>query len=106
MNLPTTQVSIQLYSFMEETTQNSIIYRYSDFFDADPWQLLYMLKVLVTQKSNLMVHRILFLSIFQDENKSIQNFLIYLRSGAWDCNFMCLICKHDLSYMYIKDLFI
>ena len=53
-----------------------------------------------------MVHRILFLSIVQSNNESIQNYLIWLWSGAWDCNFICPNCDHALSNIDIKDQFI
>ena len=64
-----------------------------------------MLEVLLTQKSNPMVHRVSFSLILQGE-ESIQSFLIPLKYGAQDCNFTCTICKHNLSDVYITIKFI
>ena len=40
------------------------------------------------------------------DNESVQNYLIRLRSGARDGNFICSNCDHGLSNIYIKDQFI
>ncbi len=58
------------------------------------------------QKSNPMVHQISFSSIVQSDNKTVQNYLVQLRSGAQGFNFICPNCHHDLSQIYIKDQFI
>ena len=42
-------------------------------------------------------------SMSQDEDESIQNYLVCLRAIAIDSNFTCLSCQHDLSDIYIKD---
>ena len=65
-----------------------------------------MLEILATRKSNSMVHRISCSSIAQSDNEIVQNYLVRLRSGARDCNFICPNCHHDLSHIYIKDQFI
>ena len=36
---------------------------------------------------------------------SIKNYLVQLRSGARDWDFICPNCNHDLSHVYIKDQF-
>ena len=105
-NLPPEQTNIQLYSCADETVQNSIINTYPEFFTTNPGKLLDMLEALVTQKSNPMVHRISFSSISQNDNESMQSYLIRLQSEARDCNFICPNCNHDLSNIYIKDQFI
>ena len=105
-NLSDTQMNIQLYNCIEETVQSSIIKTYSEFFNADPSKLLDMLEVLVTMKSNPIVHRISFSSIAQGDSEPVNDYLIRLKSGARDCNFICPSCDHDLSSMYVKDQFI
>ena len=88
------------------TVQNSIINTYLEFFNTSPYKLLDILEVLVMQKSNPMVHQISFSSIVQSDNKTVQNYLVQLRSEAQDFNFICPNCHHDLSQIYIKDQFI
>ena len=61
-----------------------------------------MLKALVTQKSNPMVHRLSFASISQGSGESVQQFVVRLRGTAQDCNFTSPICNHDLSDICIK----
>ena len=105
-NLSDTQMNVQLYNCAEETVQNSIINTYPEFFNADPNKLLDMLEVLVTMKSNPIVHRISFSSIAQGDGEPVSDYLIRLKSGARDCNFICPNCDHDLSSIYVKDQFI
>ena len=105
-NLPTAQTNIQLYNCADEAIQNSIINTYPDFFNTSPNKLLDMLEALVMRKSNPMVHWISFLSITQSDNETVQNYVVCLRSGARDCDFICPNCHHDLSHIYIKDQFI
>ena len=105
-NLSDTQMNIQLYNCAEETVQNSIINTYPEFFNADPSKLLGMLEVLVTMKSNPILHRISFSSIAQGDSEPVNDYLIRLKSGARDCNFICPNCDHDLSSIYVKDQFI
>ena len=105
-NLSDIQMNVQLYNCAEETVQNSIINTYPEFFNADPNKLLDMLEVLVTMKSNPIVHRISFSSIAQGDGEPVSDYLIRLKSGARDCNFICPNCDHDLSGIYVKDQFI
>ena len=76
------------------------------FFTTDPDRLLRMIEVLVTQKSNPMVHQITFASMSQHEDEPIQQYIVRLRGMATDCNFSCPRCEHDISDIYIKDQFI
>ena len=105
-NLPTAQTNIQLYDCASKAVQNSIINTYPEFFNTSPNKLLDMLEVLVTQKSNPMVHWISFSLIVQSGNESIQNYVVQLRSVAQDCCFICPNFNHDLSNVYIKDQYI
>ena len=105
-NLSDTQMNIKLYNCAKETVQSSIINTYPEFFNADPSKLLDMLEVLVTMKSNHIVHRISFSSIAQGDSEPINDYLIQLKSGARDCNFICPNYDHDLSSIYVKDQFI
>ena len=105
-NLPTAQTNVQLYNCAKEAIQNSIINIYPYFFNTSPNKLCDMLKVLVTWKSNPMVHWISFSLIAQSDNETVQNYVVQLRSGAQDCDFICPNCHHNLSHIYIKDQFI
>ena len=102
-NMPPAQTNIQLYNCADEAVQTSIINTYPKFFSEEPNRLMGMLEALVTQKSNPMVHRLSFASISQGPGESVQQFVICLRGTAQDCYFICPICKHDLSSIYIKD---
>ena len=72
-NLSDTQMNVQLYNCAEETVQNSIINTYPEFFNVDPSKLLDMLEVLVTMKSNPIVHRISFSSIAQGDSTEVRS---------------------------------
>ena len=76
--------------------QNTII-------STEPDRLLEMIDVLVTLKSNPMVHQITFSSMSQHEDKPIQQYLICLRAMATDYYFSCPHCEHDPS---VKNQFI
>ena len=99
---PLPQSNIQQYNYTDKTVQNSIINNKPDFSNTNSSKILDMLKVLIMQKLNPMVHRILFPSILQSENESIQKYLIHLNSGTWESNFVCPICDHDSHRVYIK----
>ena len=71
-----TQTDIQLYNNTDKTLQNSIINTYFEFFNSNSGKLYEKLEVLVTQKLNIIVHRISFSFILQSKNESIQNYLI------------------------------
>ena len=105
-DLPNTQTNIELYNCIDEAVQNYIINTFPEFFNTHPKNLLDILEVLVTQKSDPMVHRILYLLIVQSNDELVQNHLIWQWSGALDSNFIYPNCDHDLSNMYIKDQFI
>ena len=95
-----------VYNYADETIQNSIINTYPEFFNTSPNKLLDMLEVLVIWKLNPMVHQILFSSIAQRDNETIQNYVVRRRSGAPACDFICPNYHHDLSHIYINDQFI
>ena len=102
-NLPKAQFHNQLYSCASESVQNAIINTHGDFFDKNSDDLLDIIKNIVTQKSNPLVHRMTFAGLSQGQTESIQNYRIRLKSLAQDCDFSCPKCKHDLSEIYIKD---
>ena len=102
-NMPSSQTDIHLYNCADEAVQNAIINTRPNFFTTDPDKLLDTVEVLVTQRSNHIIHRLAFVSISQDEDEPIQNYLVCLRAIAVDCNFTCLSCDHDLSDIDIKD---
>ena len=98
-NMPSFQANIHLYN---EAVQNAIIYTHPNFFTTNPDKLLDMVEVLVTQRSNSIVHPLAFASMSQDEDEPIQNYLVRLRAIAIDCNFTWPSCEHDLSDIHIK----
>ena len=100
-NLSIMQTKIQLYNCTDEAIQNFIINTYPEFFNTNPNKLLDMLELI--QKLNPMVRRNLFSSIVQNDNESVQNYLILVQSGERDCNFICPNCNHNLSSIYIKN---
>ena len=65
-NMPSSQTNIHLYNCADETVQNAIINTYPNFFTTDPDKLLDMVEVLVTQKSNPIVHHLAFASMSQN----------------------------------------
>ena len=102
-NTPESQTNIHVYNCANEEAQNAIISTHPDFFSTDPSKLLGMLKTLMTQRSNPIVHHLTFASMSQGEDEPIQSYLVRLRAMALDCNYMCPACEHDLSDIYIKD---
>ena len=92
-----------MYNCADKAVQNAIINTPPNFFTTDPDKLLDMVKVLVTQRSNPIIHHLAFASMSQDEDEPIQNYLVRLRAIAVDCNFTCPSSEHDLSNIYIKD---
>ena len=99
----TNMPSSYLYNCADEAVQNAIINTHPKFFTIDPDKLLDMIKALVTQRSNPIVHHLPFASMTQDEGEPIQNYLVRLRAVAVDCSFSCPLCEHELSDIYIKD---
>ena len=83
--------------------QNAIINTHPYFFTTNPNNLLDMVGVLVTQRSNSIVHHLAFASMSQDKDEPIKNHFVHLRAVAIDCNFTPPSCEHDLSDIYIKD---
>ena len=103
-NLPPDKHHAQIYSNAEESVQTAIINKYPDFFLINNDELLDKLEVVVTQRSNPMVHRVHFFGLTQfDEKESIANFVGRLQTAAKDCSFSCPSCKSDISDSYIRD---
>ena len=102
-NLPQAQFHNQFYRCASESVQNAFINTHGDFFEKSSDDLLDIIKNIVTQKSNPLVHRMTFAGLSQGQTESIQNYRIRLKSLAQDCNFSCPKCEYDLSEMYIKD---
>ena len=101
-DMPTSQTSIQLYNWADVSVQNAIFNTDTKFFTTNPDRLLEMIEVLVTQKSNPMVHQITFASMSQHEDEPIQQYMVCLKATATDCNFSCPCCEHDLSDIYTR----
>ena len=107
-HLPTTELTAHLYNSCNEEVQMSLINTHPNFLELDETAALKAIEPIVTVRSNPAVHRKAFGEILQDENQSIKNFVVRLRSAATDCAFQCPnpACQHDLSPINIKDQFI
>ena len=101
-NMPSPQFNIHQYNCADEAVQNAIINTHSNFFTTDPDKLLDMVEVLVTQRSNPIIHCLALPSISQDEGEPIQNYLVRLRVVVIHCSFSCPLCEHDLFDIYIR----
>ena len=100
-NMSSSQFNILLYNCADEAVQNAIINTHSNFFTTDPDKLLDMVEVLVTQRSNPIVHCLALPSMSQDEGEPIQNYLVRLRVVVIHCSCSCPLCEHDLFDIYI-----
>ena len=71
MNMLRSQANIHLYNCTDVAMQNAIINTHPNFFTTDPDKLLDMAEALVTQRSNLIIHRLPLASMSQNENEPI-----------------------------------
>ena len=104
--LPTSQLTSQLYNTCDNATQTSIINTVPKFLTLTEEQLLNVIENLVTKTSNPTVHRMHFANLTQNDNETLKDYLIRLKSTAQDCEFSCPNCQHDLSSSHIRDQFI
>ena len=102
-SLPTTHISNYLYSACDDEVQNSLINSGQDPFTLPETELLKAIEDVVTKKSNPAIHRMHFGGIIQNENETVQDFLVRLRSAAIDCEYACPSCQFDLGPSNIKD---
>ena len=100
---PASQIHAILYSCCDDATQTAIINTYPDYFKIPTDDLLDKIEAIVTRKSNPTVHRMTFSGMVQQDNETVQAYVIRLKSAATDCEFACPKCKHDMSSMYIRD---
>ena len=70
-NMPSSQANIHLNNCADEAVQNAIINTHLNFFTTDSDKLLDMVEILVTQRSNPIVHHLAFASMSQDEDEPI-----------------------------------
>ena len=101
--MPSSQAHIHLYNCANVAVQNAVINTNPNFFTTTPDKLLDMVEVLVTLRSNPIVHRLAFAFMYLEEDEPIQNYIVHLRAVAVECNFICPSCEYDLSDIYIKD---
>ena len=101
-----TQISAQLYSCCDDSVQSCLVNTIPDIFSVDEKQLLEAIESLVTQKSNPTVHRMNFAATNQNQQETIKEYLIRLKSAAPDCEFSCPGCNFDLQPINIRDQFI
>jgi len=100
---PASQIHAILYSCCDDAAQTAIINTYPNFFTTATDDLLKDIEAIVTKKSNPTVHRMTFSGMMQQDNESVQAYVIRLKSLATDCEFACPSCKHDMSSIYIRD---
>ena len=102
------ELTAHLYNACNEEVKMAIINTHPDFLTLNEGDALKVLEPIVTVGSNPAVHRKAFGELLQEENQTIKNFIVRLRSVATDCAFQCPNpdCKHDLSSINIKDQFI
>ena len=105
-DLPDSQIYAQLYNSCDESVQNSLVNSITNFFDLNENDLLQQLENIVTKKCNSAIHCLTFSSLHQSKTKSIQEFIVCLKSISPDCEFTCPQCHHDLQNIHIKDQFI
>ena len=72
-NLPRSQANIHLYSCADEAMQNAITDTHPNFFTINANKQRDMVEVLVTQRSNPIIHHLAFASLSQNEDEPIQN---------------------------------
>ena len=92
--IPSSQADIRLYNCADEAVQNTIINTHPNFFTTDPDKLLDMLEILVTQRSNPIVHRLAFASMSHNKDEPIQNYLVRFRAVAVNSIFTCPLCEY------------
>ena len=100
---PASQIHAILYSCCDEAAQTAIINTYPDFFTFETDELLKKIELIVTRKSNPTVHRMTFAGMVQQDNETVQAYVVRLKSAATDCEFACPACKHDISRIYVRD---
>ena len=106
INLQPDKLVLHLYNACEDSVRNTITNAHPDFLSKTEDQALETIKSIVTHKVNPAVHRKAFTSIIQNDQETIQTFLVRLRSAAVECSYSCPSCHYDLSETNIKDQFI
>ena len=104
--IPENQCAMHLYNCCVDDVQSTITATYPNFLTMDEKAVIDMLRNLVTQSSNPLVHRMSFAKISQLPSESIQHFITRLRTSAPDCSFLCPSCDADISTTNIRDQFI
>ena len=97
------QIAAQLYSCCDESVQNGLVNTVKDIFTINETELLKLIEQIVTKRSNPTVHHMNFAALMQNQNETIQEYLIRLKSSAPDCEFTCPGCDMDLQPSHIKD---
>ena len=105
-SLPTEHIANHLYSACSSEVQTSLINMHADWASLSEEALLTAIQHIATRQTNPAVHRMNFRKILQNENETIKEFTVRLRSAAIDCEFCCPSCKADISSASIHDQFI
>ena len=86
-----------LYSFCEDSVQNSIVNTNADFFTLSQQNMIQTIETFVTERSNPAVHHLNFATLSQSEGESTQNFIVRLEPVAQDCEYSCPSCQAGLQ---------
>ena len=98
------QCASHLYNTCDDDVQHSIINTHPDFLTYNEERAFEALEGIVTKRVNPAVHRMSFVSI-QQQQQSVQDYIVGLRSAAVECAYECPECQADLSNYNIKDQF-
>ena len=104
--IPNDQVHSYLYRCCDPHVQSSLVSSNSTFSALPEEELINLLEGLVTKQSNPTVHRLHFSSMYQQNQETVKNFVLRLKSVAPDCSFNCHSCHVDQQEQHIRDQFI
>ena len=104
--LPINHIANHLYSACSNEVQSTLINTNKNCLTLSETQLLEAIESIVTKQTNPAVHRMNFRKVVQQENESIKEFIVRLRSAAVECEFSCPSCEADISDTSIKDQFV
>ena len=93
-HIPNTNLAAQLYHLC------------SNLFSLNESDILQTLKSIVTKQSNPADHHLNFSNLYQHEHKTINDYLVHLKTSAMYCEISCPNCSHNLLTAHVNDQFI
>ena len=100
--LPTTHAQNHLYNACYEEVQTSLINTNPKCLTLSETDLLDTIEKVVIRRMNPAFHKMNFRKQIQQDNESIKDYIIRLKSTAVDCEFACPVCKADISETNFK----